>query len=243
MAETEVCLICALISVISNFITIALGLKIMSKYFKYKRKELIFVGVTFILIWSAWWPSTISFFIYIINGGGLPYVMYIFLGGFFLPYALLTWDMAMFSLLNFEKKAKQIGYILTIIYVVAFNALVFYYMVNPTELGYLRNPLVPAYSFTFYFAMFPLIIAFFVISIVFALETFKSEDLETKLKGKFILIACFVLIAGIMMEIFTFGDILLLTSRIIIVIGMILIYIGFVLPKKVRDLILKDQKN
>ena len=45
---------------------------------------------------------------------------------------------------------------------------------------------------------------------------------------------------GIILEIFLTGDFYLLISRVIIIIGLILLYIGLTLPKRIKVLFLKS---
>ncbi len=240
MVTPEICLACGVISIISVLITIILGTRLLLKYYKFKDKNLLFVSLAYLLIWSAWWPSSISFVIYIFAGIGLPFVLYIFIGNFFLPIALFLWVIPMFNFLSVKGKKKIIGYILCLAYLVVFEAAVIYYVLNPDQLGYLRNPLVPMYAFSFYFLMMPLILVFVILGLLFARESFKSDKPEIRLKGRFLAIAFIIIVVGVILEIFLPGDYFLLISRSIIVIGMVLLFIGFVMPKWIKALFVKS---
>jgi hypothetical protein len=50
-----------ILSVIFVFIAIIIGLRILTKYFELKMKELITVGLALIFLSSAWWGSAFSF--------------------------------------------------------------------------------------------------------------------------------------------------------------------------------------
>ena len=236
----EVCIICGLVGFISTVITLILGTRILSKYFHKKQRSFIYVGLTLILLWSPWWPSSISFITYLISLQGLPYEAYIFLGNFFLPFALITWVIPMCNLLGVKDKTRKIAVIICIIYIIIFLSAVIYFLFNPAELGYLRNPLVPIYSFSFYMLIMPILVIVIMLGLKLALESLKASDVEVQLKGKFLLIAFITITIGIILEIFLTGDFNLLISRIIIIIGLILLYIGLTLPKRIKELILKS---
>jgi len=234
----EVCIICGLVGFISTIITLILGMRIISKYFQRKQGSFIYVGLTLIILWSPWWPSSISFITYLISLDGLPYEVYIFLGNFFLPFALITWVIPMCNLLGVKDKTRKIAVIICIIYIIIFLSVVIYFLFNPAELGYLRNPLVPIYSFSFYMLIMPILVIVIMLGLKLALESLKASDVEVQLKGKFLLIAFITITIGIILEIFLTGDFNLLISRIIIIIGLILLYIGLTLPKRIKELIL-----
>ena len=104
----EICLICGIVGFISTIITLSLGISIIFKSFHYKEVSLLYVGLTLILLWSPWWPSSISFITYLMGLGGLPFVAYIFIGNFFLPFALITWLIPMSNLLAVKIKTRNI---------------------------------------------------------------------------------------------------------------------------------------
>ncbi len=236
----EICIICGLVGFISTIITIILGIRIISKYIQYKQVSFLYVGLTLILLWSPWWPSSISFITYLIGLGGLPFEAYIILGNIFLPFALITWLIPMCNLLAVKDRTRKIALIFSIAYCIVFDGVVIYYFFNSTKLGYLRNTLVPIYDISFYMIIMPIIVIVVIVGLIFALESMKASDKEVKLKGKFIFISLMVISFGVILEIFLPGDFYLLISRIIIIIGLILLYIGFTLPKRIGNLFLKS---
>ncbi len=236
----EVCIICGLVGFLSMVITLILGIRIISKYFQHKQVSFIYVGLTLILLWSPWWPASISFITYLISLEGLSFEAYIFLGNFFLPFALITWVIPMCNLLGVKDKTRKIALIICFIYIVIFLSVVIYFLFNPAELGYLRNPLVPIYSFSFYILIMPILVIVIMLGLKLAFESLKASDTEVQLKGKFLLFAFITITIGIILEIFLTGDFNLLISRIIIIIGLILLYIGLTLPKRIKELFLKS---
>ena len=84
----------------------------------------------------------------------------------------------------------------------------------------------------------PILVIVIMLGLKLALESLKASDVEVQLKGKFLLMAFITITIGIILEIFLTGDFNLLISRIIIIIGLILLYIGLTLPKRIKELIL-----
>ena len=73
---------------------ILIGLIIVSKYFEHKNITLLLVGLTWIGISSPWWPSTVSFLVILITNRGISLQLFLFLGNFFIPIAILLWIIA-----------------------------------------------------------------------------------------------------------------------------------------------------
>ena len=236
----EICIACGLVGFISTIISLLLGIRIILKYVQHKQVSFFYIGLTLILLWSPWWPASISFIIYLISLEGLPFEAYIFLGNFFLPFALLTWVIPMCNLLAVKDKTRKIAVTICIIYIIIFLSVVIYFLFNPAELGYLRNPLVPIYNFSFYLLIMPILVIVIMLGLKLALESLKASDKEVQLKGKFLLIAFITIAIGIILEIFLTGDFYLLISRIVIIIGLILLYIGITMPKRIKELFLKS---
>lgn len=86
----------------------------------------------------------------------------------------------------------------------------------------------------------PILVIVIMLGLKLALESLKASDKEVQLKEKFLLIAFITIAIGIILEIFLTGDFYLLISRIIIIIGLILLYIGITLPKRFKELFLKS---
>ena len=72
-----------LLTVIFVGISLILGITIMLKYFKFKRFELILVGLTWIFIISPYWPDAISFLMIITTGQAIDTNLYILIGNLF----------------------------------------------------------------------------------------------------------------------------------------------------------------
>ena len=80
MVITEFDFINGLFSLILVITSTIVGLRIASRYFKFKSRLFLCMGLCWILIVTPWWPSAISFLVALITGQGLPLQIYIFIG-------------------------------------------------------------------------------------------------------------------------------------------------------------------
>jgi len=76
------------LSLVTVVISTIIGLRIVSKYFAYKRRELLLVGFTWILLCEIWWSSAFSFLAALFTGVGFTPELYFTLGNLFVPVAL-----------------------------------------------------------------------------------------------------------------------------------------------------------
>ncbi|MHA2181978.1 MAG: hypothetical protein ACXAAH_11190, partial [Promethearchaeota archaeon] len=91
-------------SFIFVIISLAVGVLILLRYFRYKEKIYFLVGFTWILISEPWWPSSLSFLVSLSNGSGLPATIYFLIGNTFVPLAIAFWLLAFTEFLLTEKR-------------------------------------------------------------------------------------------------------------------------------------------
>ena len=195
----EVCIICGYIRLISTIITIILGTRIFLKYFKSRDKNLLYVGITFIFLWTPWWPSSISFITYLISGETLPISLYLLIGYCFLPIAFFLWMIAIFDLLVIKDRKRTLGLLFGLIYIAIYEIIILYYIFNPSEAGYFVTPIVVTYNILLRAIIIPFI--------------------------------AIVLILGLMLM---DAILTILIARMITIVGVIFLYIGFLLPKGIK---------
>ena len=126
------------LSVIVSVISICSGCLIISKYFKYKNKTLLYVGISGILMFGSWWPSAISFLLALITGDGLSLEMYLLIGNTPVPIAIIFWLFAFTRLLYKDKKKLILGTFIVI--GVLFEFFLYYFIfTDPTTIGQLQG--------------------------------------------------------------------------------------------------------
>ena len=229
-------------SLICVIISTLIGLLIVSKYPKYKDRLLILVGISWIGIFSPWWPSSISFLLVLITGSGLSLPIYLALG--LVPGALilLLWIYA-FTDLKFVHYKRPLFIIYAIIGCFFEIYIISFIITDPSAIGELNGEIDITYkSVALYYALF-IVITLLITGILFGKESLKAENPETRLKGYF-LIAAFISwsIGAIMDAALPLTIINLTIARLILISSAIEFYCGFILPKFVKNLLIKQEK-
>jgi hypothetical protein len=112
---------------------------------------------------------------------------------------------------------------------------ILYLLTDVSQLGVMINPVDIDYATIVIVFLITNILIFFTMGILMTRESFKSDEPETKLRGKFLLIAFISFLVGAAVDsIFTFP-----ASRLILVFSGFMFYIGFVLPEGIKTRLLK----
>ncbi|MGV9172608.1 MAG: hypothetical protein ACOC35_08575, partial [Promethearchaeia archaeon] len=168
-----------LVFVVISFI---LGITIMAKYRKFKRSQLIFVGITWIFLVSPYWPDAISFLLIIFTGTQLDKGIYFFIANAFIAPLHITW-IAVITDFLYKKKQKLIVLLFTVEAIIFETIFLILYFQNIGNIGtqlsyfYIRwNPIIIGYL------LFSILL-FLITGILFSRESLKSENKEILLKG------------------------------------------------------------
>lgn len=228
-------LICVVISTLIGFL-------IISHYPKYKDRLLILVGISWIGIFSPWWPSSISFLLVLITGTGLSLPLYLALGLVAGAPILLIWIYA-FTDLEFTQYKRPLLIIYAIIGCVFEIYLVYFIITDPSAIGELAGEIDITYkSIALYYAIF-IVITLLITGILFGKESIKAENPEIRLKGYFLIAAFISWSIGAMLDAALPLTIINLTiARLILISSAIEFYCGFILPKFVKNLLIKQKK-
>lgn len=230
-----------LFSLIFVIISIFVGIRIILNYFKHKRREFILVGLAWICVSEPWWPSAISFILVLISGQGLSFEMYVIIGNVALPLGVTVW-IAAFSELLFKRKQK-ITIILTIILGIIFEIIFFYLLfTEPTLIGELRGPIDIEYKFLALIFLLSFLFLVLILGIIFAVVSIKADNPEVSLQGKFLLISFISWSIGALFDAtFHLNLITLAIIRILLVSSAIEWYLGFLLPKWLKKILIKEE--
>ena len=239
-------------SLIFVIISLIIGITIISKYFEFKNRLLILVGISWIGVGNPWMPDSISFLMNIFIGESLPVEWYFIIGNCFIPVALLTWLIAYTDMIR--KKAQKKVIIITILLSIIFEIVFFtLFFIDINLIGEI-NPVRP---FTVNFGIFITIYLLLVIlimlitGIIFAQKSVKSEDREIRLKGK-LLRAAFIsfTVAAILDSLLgtIFEDptdpllsIMVVAVRILLIFSALEFYGGFLLPRWMKEIFIKSE--
>ena len=226
-------------TIIFTLISLMLGIIMILKYFKYKIRELVFAGVTWCIITSPFWADIISYLWYILFKTHISDFFYFLLCIGLIPLAHVTW-MVFFTSFFLKKNQKIIVIVFSVEAILFEIVFIYFLIVNPSIIA-TRIPLTSVEWTPFIlFYLFISILLFLLTGITFTLQSFKSENSDTRLKGKFLIIAFLSFMVGIIIEIIPiFFEFKYVLSRLIILTAAIEFYIGFILPERIKKIFLK----
>jgi hypothetical protein len=230
-----------IILIIFSIISIYVGIRIILSYSKYKQRELLLVGLTWIFIASPWYPASISFIMFIISGQILTPELYFIIGTNLWPIMVIAWTIVFTDLVY--KKHQNIFIILSVAYGIFFYA-VFYYLLlmDPNLIGYLKGYTDVQYGLFIVFYAITLLIFELVTGTMFCNASLKSKNPEVRLRGKLLLIAFILFAIGAALD--TSVPLTLATLPIVRsfeISSAIIFYMGFILPKWTKNLFLKNE--
>jgi len=227
------------------FLTMFIGILIISKYFKYYQKNLIFVGIAWLGMAAPWTPELITFFIVITNANinnDVGIFIYIFLNILIVPIFITLWLIAFTNLLSLKKKIRSLILILSVIFSIVLDVTVFYfYFTNLSLIGKFSGPFMIEWTLTINVILIICLLIILTTGLLFAKASLKSSTLEIKLKGKLLLIAFILYAIGAVIDAVLTDLISNVISRSILAVSSILFYIGYILPEWAKNMLLKKE--
>jgi len=227
-----------LVFVLISFI---LGLTIMLKYFKYKVRQLLLVGATWMFVVSPYWPDAISFVMIMFTGQEININLYFFIANAFIAPLHITWMLAMTDFL-FKKHQKLIMLIFSIEAVIFEIIFIVVFSMGLPFIGTKISVFVVRWEL---FIMLYILISllFFVITgLLFARESTKSSNQEIRLKGKFIVIAFILFTLGSLLDVLIDipTETTIALDRIFMILAAFSFYIGFIMPNFIKKIFIRD---
>jgi hypothetical protein len=223
--------------------SIIIGLKMASKYFEFRKKEFIPIGLTYIFLSSAWWGTLLSFLTVLVFGQPINKYLFVILNNAFLPFALVFW-ISVYSQMNVKrKKLVQIIFgiicilwelVLFLFLIVDINILYGFTDVPESDLYYSNRKIV--------LIIFPIIgiLSALITGLLFARVAIKSEDPKTVWKGRFLAAAFISFCIGAFLDALLPRDLILLVIiRLILIASVFEYYLGFFLPDKIANVLIK----
>jgi hypothetical protein len=230
-----------------------IGAIIASKYYTYKRSELLGIGLSLIFATVPWYAAGISFLTFVFFGFILADPLYFFISYGFTAIALICFMFGITKLL-WPMTAKKIVAIISIIYIV-YEIVIIFLLITDIQLVAVKQGKFISNQATFstVFGGFTALVTL-ITMLMFIRQSFMSDSLKIKWKGRFLLIAVLLLIIGSMMEnlwinLADIGIILnpsviilmLVIARIILITRLIFSYLGWLLPPSVEKWLIKDE--
>ncbi|MHA1147072.1 MAG: hypothetical protein ACTSR8_02395 [Promethearchaeota archaeon] len=221
-------------------ISSTLGLTIMLKYFKFKRREFLFVGFTWLAVVSPYWPDAITFLTTITTGEWLRDDIYFFLANFLVAPLHICWMLVMtdFMWKNRQKLLMVIMSIEAIIFEIFF--LIIWYT-DPALVGMRQSAFVVLWNPIIDLYLVVSIILFLVTGVMFARQSLKSNNEDIRWKGKFIILAFIFFTPGTLLDVVidTPTELTIVIARILVISAAFAFYIGFTMPNWIKKLIIK----
>jgi hypothetical protein len=221
--------------------TIIIGLIIASKYAKFKDRVFLMVGFAWIGMVEPWMASVSNFFYFIITGRMFDVRIYLLIGLTFIPLSLTFWFVAITDLMY--KKRQKLILTVIIIYGILFEIYFLYYVFNdPSVLAVLHGVIDIEYKLPIQIYVFSVLILSIITGLLFSHTSMKSENPEVRLKGKILLVAFILFVAGAVSDTIFLRDIpTLFITRLILISASIFFYCGFILPNFLRKPLKLDQ--
>ncbi|MFX1500735.1 MAG: hypothetical protein ACFFDH_07200 [Promethearchaeota archaeon] len=225
----------------SVIISTILGLFIAFKYFKHRQVELLLVGITWILLASPYWSDALQFLAIIIFNLEINTYLYFFLANAFIAPIHIIWIYVLTNFLykNMQKKIMPFFIIESFVFEIVFLIVFF---INPIFIGEQKAVFVVEWAIWIQIYLLFSIIMFLATGFLFARASLKSEDLEIKLKGKFLIVAFISFTVGTLIDVIgteSPTEITIFLARIFVIISSLCFYLGFTLPRIIKDLLLK----
>ena len=224
-------------------ISILLGVIVLSKFFKTKNKNFLLLGINLMFLGSGWFGTSTSFIIALIYGNnGLALETILLLNFIPLPLGLMCW-IGFYT--NVLMKEKQILFLLIMLAITVFFYIVFFIAmaIDVNLIAFKLSP-VDTTSGTDKFLAIYIVIFIAVLLITglhFSLQTIKYENVETKIKGKFLLIAFPSFTLGALLDsTLPSTDITIVIFRLILISSSIEFYIGYLLPNWIKKRITRE---
>jgi len=226
------------LTIVFVIISILIGLRIISRYFKLKKSQFLLFGIFWIGMTTPWWPNIITFIMVLVTGGTIDIAFYVVLGIAFLPITITLGLIAFLKVLPLKRKNKKIFFTIDVSANLAYEV---YFFISL----YIDLSLIAKYEEIFilewsipsqiYF-IFSLIV-FLLVGIPFSRVSLHSEDPEIHMKGKFLLIAFISFATGTVLDFAIPSPITYLIARLILLSSSLEFYIGLILPKWAKKIL------
>jgi hypothetical protein len=230
-------LIGAFFSLIFVVVSFIIAFKIIFRYFEYKARLLLLVGISWFGLTLPWITDAISLVLIVLINYPLNPLVKVIIELPCLPFFLVTWLTAFTEMLY--KKKQQIIIIICIICSIIFEFVFFIILIIDFSLiGSFYPPMGIDYTPFILIYLFFIMGIFVITGIRFGLESLKSTNPEIKLKGKFLIIAFLSFLTGAVLDaLLPLHPVWLIITRIILISSAIEYYFGFILPEWIRKTI------
>jgi len=225
------------ICIVIVFFTI--GISVAARYFKHKQKLLLYVGIGWCGMAITYLFNGIMFLMFVTTGEILDPVIR-FIGLTLTPYFMFLWLIGITELLVKEK--QKIILISWSIFGAFYEIFFIYFLISdPSGIGELKPPNDTKFTFFVVIYLMTVLLIILITGISFGYKGLKSDNPDTKLKGKFLSIAFCSFVIGAILELFsTISIIILVIGRFVVMSSAVEFYIGTILPERIKKFFKKN---
>jgi hypothetical protein len=221
-------------------ISYILGISILLKYFEFKTRDYIFVGLAWMGISNPWLGDAISFLMIIFIEKTLDPKVYFIVAYAIIPFFILCWLIAFTDLLY---PHTQLHILIAFLLLTLIFEIYFFYSLftDMDSLGVFVGIFRIRWGLLMEIFLATFILIVIISGFMFAYVSIKSKNPEVSLKGKLILAAFILFTIAAIIE--TFGHLDPLTvviTRSVLISSSFVFYLGFILPKPIKNLFLKE---
>jgi len=216
-----------------------IGLRIIWKAISLKRNELITVGLSWILLASAWWGVALQFITYGFFNYKLTAFQYLLVANVLLPIAITCWIYSFCQILNPDLKKS-----LLVVYIIVCAIWEIYLIVglsiNTEIVATIEGTFDSKHTTVSLIFVFFAILSFLITGVIFSIKSMKVDDPEIKWKGRFLLLAWILFTVGALLDAaISPAPVTLIIVRLILITSSIFFYLGFFLPEFIKKSLIK----
>jgi len=234
MEFTTPIILSGIFSILLVAVFIIVGVKIMSKYSETSDKIYLLTGFGWLGISEPWWPSAVGFLIALSFGVELTLATYLILNNSLLPIFLCAWLIAITEMMNINRRN-----LLVLVYAAiaaCLEAIMLYFIFTDISMaGKYNSPVDIDFGPATIIHLIYNLLVFMISGFWLTINTLRLKDSENRLRGKFLLIAFLLFLVGAILEMIIFNPI----NRTIVLLAAIIFYIGFTMPEKIKNKIIK----
>lgn len=231
-----------ILTFIAVIISIILGIIIASKYLKFKKIEFLLVGLTWIFLVSPYWSDAIQFITITIFDYQISSVLYFFIANAFIAPIHIIWIIVLTKFI-FHKRKKTLLIIFSTEAILFEIYFLFSFFTDPNQIGTQMSEFVVEWAIWIQIYLLLSIVIFLLTGFLFARQSLKSDSRELNVKGWFLILAFILFTVASVIDVIGADaptEITIFLARTSLIISSILFYIGFTMPKFIKELFIKS---
>ncbi|TFG15166.1 MAG: hypothetical protein EU535_02005 [Promethearchaeota archaeon] len=221
-----------LFALIFAVVTITIGLRIASKYFEFKHKTFLYIGIGWAGFSSGWWGSGFGFLYYVLSNRFFEDTFYIFIQVFFVPLFTYLVFYGLTELIFKGNKKFMFRVIFLLIDLLFMIYLLIFIILDPSQIGVKTG----TFDLTFgivviIYLVFGAILPIAIGGLIFSYNGIKSSNKELNIKGKILVLAFILFLIGVILDaMLVLTELTLIITRSILTGCSVLFYLGYLLP-------------